>query len=322
MALTNEQYDSIMREYDRIRFRNAEATEKKQKELYEKFPELEAWENRAVTLKAQKVRMMLEGASKEQLDNIEDEATMLLVKRVAFLEANGLTEEDFGPIYDCPICKDSGYVYDEKGIRKKCRCFKEREIDILYNQSGIKQLLSRENFSKLTYEFRTGEDLDHLKGAVQVCRKFVEDFDKEYRNLVLLGTVGTGKSFLSCCIAHELLEQSRSVIYLSSISLFERLSRAQFRRDDDGGESDNTLLYECDLLIIDDLGTELTNSFVASALFGLINERDLRRKSTIISTNLDLQGIRERYSDRVISRLTGNYTFLKLTGQDMRTLVR
>ncbi len=322
MPLTNEQYDSIMREYDRIRFRNAEITEKKLKSIYDRFPELQAWENRAVTLKAQKVRCFLEGASSEQIENIEDEATMLLVKRVALLEANGLTEADFDPVCDCPDCRDTGYVYDENGSRVKCHCFKQREADILYDQSGIKKLLEKENFSKLTMEHHSGEDLEHLKGAVSICREFIDKFDDEYRNLLFQGTVGTGKSFLSCCIAKELLESYHSVIYLSALSLFEILARKQFGNDEDGRKEDNSSLYSCDLLIIDDLGTELTNSFVASSLFGLINERDLQKKSTIISTNLDLQGLTERYSDRVLSRLMGKYTFLKLTGRDMRMLVR
>ncbi|MCR4617824.1 MAG: ATP-binding protein [Lachnospiraceae bacterium] len=322
MSLTNEQYDSIMREYDAIRNRNARATTEKQKMIYNKFPELKAWENRAVTLKVQKVKQIMEGAPQSSIDNLEDEATMLLVNRMSLLESNGLSPEDLEPIYDCKDCHDTGYIYDSYGNREKCHCFREREINILYNQSGIRQLLKRENFSKLTYKYHEGEDLNRLKGAVDVCRDFVDNFDKEYKNLVLNGTVGTGKSFLSCCIASELLESYHSVIYLSAISLFEILAKKQFSGDysDKGEETEN--LYECDLLIIDDLGTELSNSFVASSLFGLINERDLRRKSTIISTNLGLPEIRERYADRVLSRLTGNYIFLKLTGKDLRTLVK
>ena len=321
MSLTNEQYDTIMREYDEIRFRNAELTEKKVRALYEKFPELQAWENRAVTLKARKVRMMLDGASQTDIDNLEDEATMLLVKRVALLETNGLSEADFEPICDCPDCKDTGYVYDAKGNRSKCHCFKAREINLLYDQSGIKSFLEKENFSKLSLDYRTGDDLEHLKGAVKICREFIGSFDNEHRNLVLSGTVGTGKSFLSCCIAHDLLESGHSVIYLSAVSLFDKLAGRQFRKDEEESGTGLSELYDCDLLVIDDLGTELTNSFVASSLFSLINERELRGKSTIISTNLDLAGIKERYSDRVLSRLTGNYTFLKLTGPDMRTLL-
>jgi DNA replication protein DnaC len=322
MALTNEQYDSIMREYDAIRNRNARITEEKQKKIYAKFPELAEWENKAVSLKIKKAMLLMEGANPSKLEELEDEATMLLVNRVALIESSGLSEEDFEPVYDCKDCKDTGYVYDSEGNRKKCHCFREREIEILYNQSGIRSLLKKENFSKLTYDFHSGEDLNKLRTAVEVCKKFIVNFDEEYSNLVLCGTVGTGKSFLSCCIAHDLLESYHSVIYLSSIALFDILAKKQFSSDFEEREESNKNLYECDLLIIDDLGTELTNSFVASALFGLINERHLRRKSTIISTNLDLPDIREKYSDRVLSRLTGSYTFLNLTGRDMRTLVK
>ncbi|MBR1861592.1 MAG: ATP-binding protein [Lachnospiraceae bacterium] len=318
MALTNEQYDSIMREYDEIRNRNARLTAEKTDRIYAKYPELKAWENRAVTLKIQKTRLQMDGAPKERLEELEDEATMLLVNRVALLESTGLTEEDFEPVCDCKECKDTGYVYDADGNRKKCKCFRKREIEILYDQSGIRELLKRENFSKLSYENHTGEDLEHFKNAVEICRNFIASFDKEYKNLVFCGTVGTGKSFLSCCIAYELLESYHSVIYLSALSLFELLADRQFRSGWENRSSTGEELYNCDLLIIDDLGTELPNSFVASSLFGLINERDIRRKPVIISTNLDLAEIRDRYSDRVLSRLTGNYTFLKLTGKDLR----
>lgn len=322
MSLTNEQYDSIMREYDRIRNRNARATAEKQKMLYAKFPEIKAWENRAVTLKVREARLKMEGADEKQIEDIENEVTELLVKRMALLESNGLSNEDFEPIYDCKYCKDTGYVYEPDGTRYKCHCFKDREINILYNQSGIRQLLKTENFSKLSFSYQEGEDLERLKTAASVCKNFVETFDTEYKNLLFNGTVGTGKSFLSCCIASELLETYHSVIYLSSISLFDILAKKQFSKDSADSVEETGNLYDCDLLIIDDLGTELSNSFVASALFGLINERNLKRKSTIISTNLDLRELGERYSERVLSRLTGNFIFLQLTGKDTRMLVK
>ena len=324
MSLTNEQYNSIMREYDEMRQKSVRESEEKVRGIYEKYPELKAWENRAITLKVQQSKAAMDGASREKLDEIGDEITMLLVRRQSLLESTGLTDKDFEPEYECEECKDTGYITDGAGVRRKCRCFIKREMEILYDQSGIRSLLQRENFSKLTYDHRSGDDLDHLKNAVAICRKFVDDFDSEYKNILFLGTVGTGKSFLSCCVAHELLESCHSVIYMSAIQLFERLADSRFGNSKDESREDNENIYGCDLLIIDDLGTELSNSFVASELFGLINERNLKRRSTIISTNLSLEDINDRYSERVLSRLTGrtgNYMLIELTGRDARQVI-
>ena len=313
-----------MREYDMMRQRSIRESEEKTRGIYEKYPELQAWENRAITLKVQQSRASMDGASKEQLDEISSEISMLLVRRNSLMESAGLTDKDFEPAYRCEECKDTGYIYDESGVRRKCKCFVKREMEILYDQSGIRALLERENFSKLSLDHRQGADLERLKNAVSICRKFVDEFDREYRNILFLGTVGTGKSFLSCCVAHELLESCHSVIYLSSIQLFERLADSRFSGAREEKEDENKIIYGCDLLIVDDLGTELSNSFVASELFGLINERNLMRKSTVISTNLSLEDIRDRYTERVLSRLTGrtgNYMLIELTGADMRQII-
>jgi DNA replication protein DnaC len=156
---------------------------------------------------------------------------------------------------------------------------------------------------------------------VQICQSFIKLFDKDYQNLFFYGTVGTGKSFLSCCVAKELMDRGSLVIYFSSSQLFDTLSKSTFDKDSKeaiSGISED--ICDCDLLIIDDLGTELTNSFVSSQLFSCLNNRHLRKKSTIITTNLSLGELRDRYSDRIFSRITSNYKVCKLTGHDIRML--
>ena len=141
----------------------------------------------------------------------------------------------------------------------------------------------------------------------------------DYQNLLFYGTVGTGKSFLSNCIASALIEKGHSVIYFSAGDLFAKISEYAFRKN--GRDSDSNPyedIYNCDLLVLDDLGTELTNSFVVSQLFTCLNERHLRRKSTVISTNLPMEDLRDRYSDRIFSRIVSNYDICKLSGQDVR----
>jgi DNA replication protein DnaC len=156
--------------------------------------------------------------------------------------------------------------------------------------------------------------------ALQECRRFVETFDEQFENLFLYGDTGLGKTFLSHCIAKELLERTHSVIYFSSFRLFELFADSAFGRSDSSQDEMEQHIFDCDLLIIDDLGTELVNSFVSSELFHVLNERILRRKSTLISTNLSLATFADTYSERIFSRISSNYRMLKLIGDDIRLL--
>ena len=137
---------------------------------------------------------------------------------------------------------------------------------------------------------------------------------------MIYGNTGVGKTFISNCIAKELLDRSYTVIYLTSFQLFDILEKNKFSKDYDNPEIQNqfNFILSCDLLIIDDLGTELTNSFINTQLYLCINERYLREKSTIISTNLSLDNINTKYSERIFSRLISNYTLLKIVGADIR----
>ena len=182
-------------------------------------------------------------------------------------------------------------------------------------------MLKEENFDTLSYDFHQGEDLAIFKKNVNTCKNFVNTFPADYSNLFFYGTVGTGKSFLSGCIARELIEKGCSVIYFSAAGLFETLSRSMFDyKNKDELHSLHEDLYGCDLLIIDDLGTECINNVTASQFFSLLNERHLSKKATIISTNLFLEDIQNRYSERIFSRIIDNYTICKFTGSDIRRL--
>ena len=234
-------------------------------------------------------------------------------KRVLLL-ANGYPEDFLSPIYDCPDCKDTGFVNGEK-----CHCLQSRIINILYSKSNLQKVLRAENFSVLSYDYYKGEDLQNFKKAVENSLSFVRNFDTEYQNLLFYGSVGTGKTFLSNCIAYELLQHGYSVIYFSASGLFEMLSKQSFSSSEkEVLYKTQEDLYNCDLVIIDDLGTELTNAFTNTHLFSILNERSLRKKPVIISTNLSLEGLKERYSERNFYRVTNAFTFRKLSGSDIR----
>ena len=149
-------------------------------------------------------------------------------------------------------------------------------------------------------------------------RRFVDTFEPGKENLLLMGSAGTGKTFLSNCIADALMKKGISVIYLSANQLFEALADHAYSREEAGQEEYYHWVLDSDLLIVDDLGTELNNSLVSSELFFCLNERELRRRSTMISTNLTMNQIRASYSERVASRLMENYRLLRLYNSDIR----
>lgn len=313
MALTKSQYDRIRRNYEEKQHKNYRFLLERREQLTKMLPEYQQLEDTMGALSISRARALIDGDHakaaqlKAQFQSLHEQKKNLLTKA-------GLDENYLSPVFDCPDCQDTGYVDGEK-----CHCFRQVEISLLYEQSNIQEMIEKENFSTLSYGYYMGEDLKRFEDAVNMSKDFVAGFKNHYQNLFFYGTVGTGKSFLSGCIAKELLSGGHSVIYFSANGLFESLARYSFDT-----KLKETLynfykdLYNCDLVIIDDLGTEVTNSFVTSQLFGLLNERHLRQKSTIISTNLSLEELRDRYSDRIFSRITSNYAICKLTGPDIR----
>lgn len=318
MALSNTQYESIIKNYEHTRDYNRRLLEERRTLVYTRLPQLEELDRSVSSISVAQARLLLSGDD-NALSRLHDSLQEIAARKQALLKEAGFPEDYLDPIYACPDCRDTGYINTPDGLKEKCHCFRKQELTLLYEQSNIQDMVARENFSTLSYEYYQGEDLERFQKAVKIADNFVQNFKQDYHNLFFYGTVGTGKSFLSGCVAGELLKQGYSVIYFSSAGLFETLARYSFNtKEKDALYNFYEDLYSCDLVILDDLGTEVTNSFVTSQLFACLNERHLRRKSTIISTNLSLEELRDRYSDRVFSRITSNYILCKLTGPDIR----
>ncbi|MCM1186186.1 MAG: ATP-binding protein [Lachnoclostridium sp.] len=318
MALSNTQYESIMKSYEQVRERNRKLLSDRQEEVYLAIPELEELNLSVGSISAAHARQLLSG-EEDAPRRLHASLSEIASRRRALLSAANFPADYLEPVYDCPDCKDTGYVQSAEGLKEKCHCFRRREIALLYEQSNIQDMISRENFSTLSYSYYQGEDLERFTRVVKICKDFVQNFIQDYQNLFFYGTVGTGKSFLSGCVAEQLLKQGHSVIYFSAASLFDTLAKYAFQSKEKEALSNFYQdLYQCELLIIDDLGTEITNAFVTSQLFACLNERNLRKRATVISTNLSLEELRDRYSDRIFSRITSNYTLCKLTGPDIR----
>lgn len=320
MPLQNFQYDTIMREYSRRQAQSRHLLEQRTMEAYTKIPRLREIDDEVASLSADKVRRLLSGKEKGTAD-LKSAIRQLADERITLLVANGFPGNYLEMPYTCPKCQDTGYVGN-----KKCICFKKAEIELLYTQSNLTEILEKENFDSFSFDYysdtitneATGlTALETARRAYNTAQDFVRNFDTRFENLFLYGDTGVGKTFLSHCIAHDLLETSHCVLYFSAFDLFDRLAQTTFSRKSEPDPGDE-FIFDCDLLIIDDLGTELTNSFVSSQLFLCINERIARRKSTIISTNLRLEDFSSTYSERTFSRIASNYQMLKLIGKDIR----
>lgn len=316
MALNNSQFDAIMREYEETRLYNRRLHDERVSEVFDKVIGYRELDESTVTVSMDIAKKRLAGDTPDA--DIHELLAELKAMKQSLLLGAGYPASYLDPIYDCPDCQDTGYIGGEK-----CHCLKKRLTEVLYTNSNIREYIDKNNFTTLSYEYYKGEDLERFKKAVNVCWECIDSIGTESKNIMLYGSVGTGKSFLSGCVAKEFMDRGCSVTYRSATGLFEELAKDTFNNDN---KEDLYILqdyiYNCDLLIIDDLGTELLSSFINTQFFSLINERSLRRKSTIISTNLSLEQIRDRYSDRVLSRIVSSYAVCKLTGPDIRIIKR
>lgn len=323
MSLSNSQYNAIMRIYNQRQFQNKYEQDERIKEIYARIPQIRQIEDAMSTQAVTCARKLLDGdlkakqVLKSQLEDLREQKAVLL-------KAYGYPSDYMEMRYHCPECRDTGYAEG-----KKCRCFKKEEIALLYSQSNIQEILRKENFSAFTFRYYDDKEVipqigmtvaDYMKQVYGWCREYVEGFAVKGGNLIFTGSTGVGKTFLTNCIAKELIDRYQSVIYLSSGDLFDIFSKNKFRHDTEEDMQDMYQhILDCDLLIIDDLGTELNNSFVSSQLFYCINERLIRQKGTIISTNLSMDMLRDTYSDRVSSRIISRYSIIPLYGEDIRT---
>ena len=323
MALTNTQYNSVMREYDTRQIKNQHKFDKKLTEIYEqnnRFNEIDAC---IADLSLNQAKKLLNG-DKNAVADLKNQIEKLSKEREELLNILGYSNDSLNMEYDCPDCYDTGYIGNQK-----CHCFKKTATDILYSQSNIKNILETENFDNYSFEYYNDSIKDDITGytsielakkAVYESKRFIENFDKEFDNILLYGDTGVGKTFLSNCIAKELLDSAHSVIYFTAFEIFDLLAKNTFEKDEEALDVYD-YLFDCDLLIIDDLGTECMNQMKFTELFNIINTRLLNQKhimKTIISTNLSLKNLYDTYDERIVSRIVGNYNICYFFGDDIR----
>lgn len=316
-------FDTINRIYDERRLSNRRVLMERRARVYEAVPEYESLDTSDSVTSKIDVNRIVSGDIKYS-DGIKQDICNLAERRKRLLKENGFAEDYLEPVYTCMDCKDTGYIGNNR-----CHCYKKELLRLMYKQSNLDKLIEIENFDTFNIEYYpdnyilSDSDItprDNIKEILNYCRGYIDNFASEHGNILIYGNSGVGKTFLSNCIAKEILDAGYSVIYLTSHQLFDILETKVFHHNemDDMSKGVISMLYTCDLLIIDDLGTEMINSFTESQLFTCIQDRLLAKVGTIISTNFSFDDISRHYSERIFSRLIGNYKLIKIAGEDIR----
>lgn len=265
-------------------------------------------------------RAVLRGGNvRAALEELHQKATALSAEYDALLAEHGLTREDLAPRYTCPLCKDTG-VRD--GIM--CDCLKQLQRALAYRKLSMAVPLDKCTFETFSLDYYRDDPkaAAQMENILRVCHNYAENFKPGAANWLFKGGTGLGKTHLSLAIAGRVLEKGYGVIYASAQSLAVALERERFLRGEDGTESTHDKLVTCDLLILDDLGTEVSSDYVNASLYDVINQRMLAQKPTIISTNLTMAQLEDRYTQRFASRVAGTYNKLEFLGSDVRIAIR
>ncbi|MCL2016580.1 MAG: ATP-binding protein [Defluviitaleaceae bacterium] len=303
----------------------------RRQEVLSKLPRLQEIEDEIATISLSVSKQILakQGDAATLIGKIKKKQTALKAEKQAILAKNNIPEDYFTNIYECNLCKDTGYTEKPAKNTKdyRCSCLKQRIINKYYDLSNLKEILQNENFDKFDVEIFDDQEIlsngfthrQYMEGMYKIAAKFVETFDETFENIFFTGKTGTGKTFLTNCIAKDLLDKGKIVLYFTAPKLFSSINDYQFKQDyKNENENPAETAVEVDLLIIDDLGIDLPTSLTISALFDIINQRILLKKSTIISSNISMQNIEENYSQRIASRIMGNYKPYQLYGNDVR----
>lgn len=309
----------LMDMYEKIRTDENRKLMKRREEIKNKYPEILELDTTIQKLCLNLSMAALMGITDQnELNNIKEEITDLRAKKYEMLVSHGYNPDYLNLHYNCPKCKDTGFI----GI-EKCSCFKSKLIKLYYKDSDLEEAVKTNNFKNFNINLYPNHKLNderytprkNIEDILEyITGEYLPNFKNSNTNLLFYGNSGTGKTFLSWCIAKELLDKGFLVVYKTSDDLLRALKDIKFNNDTDL----ENLLINCDLLIIDDLGSEQITDFSSTELFTLINKKILKNKKMLISTNLSLPLISKRYSERISSRIIGEFKLFKFFAEDIR----
>ncbi len=317
MGYNKDNYRRIRAAYQTKYLKAYEEADRRMAELHAKSPELAALD-RELSAAGAKIAMAALGTGesyREKLAEVERENLALQEKRAVLLGKLGYPADYTLPPYECAKCQDSGFVGTVM-----CDCMRRELILAAYESSGLGALMHTQGFDNFDLSFYAeGAERDRMGQNLAMLKAYAEAFSAESDCLLLVGATGLGKTHLSTAVARRVLDRGFDVYYASALQMFSDFEHTRFGT----GMADNPAVdiarySECELLILDDLGTEVTNQFTNSCLYLVLNNRINLHRPTVISTNLTSKEIKARYTDRVASRILGDFKPLLFPGRDIR----
>lgn len=285
---------------------------------YAALPELEKLD---MQISAAGSQLAITALSGGDLAPLREEITRLSERKTSLLHDAGYSPDDFNPVYACGICRDTGFADG-----RLCACVNTLCAKLSCERMSAEMPLNDSRFDNFDLSYYTDRPADNgivprkqMASILQYCKTYAEQFGPASGNLLLMGNTGLGKTHLSLAIAGRVIERGFGVVYGPASRLFERVEREKFSG---AGSGYKDALLGCDLLIVDDLGTEFSTPFTVALVNDLINTRILEKRATIINTNFGFSELAEKYTSRVTSRLIGCYTVKQFTGQDVRQQIQ
>ena len=294
--------------------------------VYRKVPRIKAIDKEIWETGLRMSKAVIEDPNnyQENLQKVKKEMEKLRMEKAYLLTENNIPLSYLNIDYECSECEDTGYLSNGE----KCNCLIQALINKAYRMSNIENILKKENFDTFNinifpdepFEGETMTPQENMKNITNICVDYVNNFNENNEeNLLFYGSTGLGKTFMCNCIAKALLDMNKIVIYQTAFKILEIIERRRFGRDEDRFDDyQYNLLFDADLLIIDDLGTELSNTFTNAEIFNIVNTRLINGTKTIISTNLTPKEISDIYTDRIFSRVLEKFIPLRFFGPDLR----
>lgn len=324
MAYDKEILSAALRELETERTEREQRLSHRRATVYAQIPRIRAIDENLRGAAASVVRTALESGADPTaaVERLRDRNLALQRERESLLVQNGFARDALSLRPSCPICSDLGYV----GTRL-CSCMKTRYAKKLTERLSTILPINDQNFESFQFGFYSNRPdsrmgispYENIEYNFHKCRDYAQNFSEHSGNLLLYGSAGLGKTFLSTAIAKSVSEHGFSVAYDTAISILSHFETEKFGGQNAASASHHIRKYKnADLLIIDDLGAELTTAFTTSALYGLLNHRLMVCRPVIINTNMMPGDIEKRYSPAIASRILGEFTQLRFFGEDIR----
>lgn len=323
MGYSRDIYDEALQKLEKQRMQSELEAQQRKNMMYQACPRLAEIEQEMASTASMAARAVFSGNNaKEVINKLRERNLALQKERKTILQSAQLPEDYLKPKYVCDKCKDEGYIDG-----KICDCMKRLLRKIAYDRLNRSSPLELSDFDTFSLDFysdtikESNSNLTHrefMQKVLNYCRQYARNFSEQSGSLLFQGEPGLGKTHLSLAIAKEVIEQGYGVVYMSVPILISKLESNRFGRHTEDSEDLNKALSTCDLLILDDLGTEFVTQYSTAEIFNIINTRMLTSLPTIISTNLTLTELQNTYNTRTVSRIIGNLKRFRFVGMDIR----